>query len=444
MDPAQIILDVKEKTAGGARPPVFPTPTSSSTGFPEHKKRTRTSAFKQRRRDQGGSKLAHGERTPSSSPPAPSAAVPSQAPADRVGHDLSVVDKARINDENQARVESMSQAELEDARQELLDSLDPSVLQMLLKRANIDEPNSLPGSDEKPSQQDSRRQPSAAAAGEPLGAQGPISGRTSAGEVDVATDEAGCVPKKKVTFDEDSAPLEPPSELFPLTSQPSRTDNFSARSHTSGSTHFPSAPPAPDLDPSDPDFLANLHSKYFPHLPADPSKLAWMAPIPTAGSVADKDSPYHPSQSSLPVSALRFDFRGSLLPPRVSRSIPVTKGLHHHGEAPEAAGYTITELARLARSAVPGQRCVAFQALGRILYRLGKGEWGIGQGGRVGEEDDLAFSMWRLVRQGRVVETLEEAAGVEEGGGHRSARAYAIEALWLAEKGGWRERWRGL
>jgi hypothetical protein len=124
--------------------------------------------------------------------------------------------------------------------------------------------------------------------------------------------------------------------------------------------------------------------------------------------------------------------------------MPVSKGLHHHGEAPEAAGYTIPELARLARSAVPGQRCVAFQALGRILYRLGKGEWGVGEGGRVGDEDDLAFGLWRLFRQGRVLETLEAAAGVEEGVGHRGARAYAIEALWLFEKGGWKEKWRGM
>ena len=60
----------------------------------------------------------------------------------------------------------------------------------------------------------------------------------------------------------------------------------------------------------------------------------------------------------------------------------MTAGLHHHGAAPEDAGYTIGELAHLARSTVPAQRCVAFQTLGRVLYRLGRGEFGgRGRGG---------------------------------------------------------------
>ncbi len=200
-------------------------------------------------------------------------------------------------------------------------------------------------------------------------------------------------------------------------------------------THFPKQN-VPDLNPDDPDFLENLHTKFFPNLPSDPSKLAWMAPIPTPHSTADRESPYYPGQSSLPVSALRFDFRGVLIPPRLSRQIPVSKGLHHHGEAPEAAGYTIPELGRLARSAVPGQRCIAFQTLGRMLYRLGKGEWGIGEGGRVGEEDDLAFGLWRCFLETRVMDSLHEAASVEDGAGHMASKAYAVEALWLFEKGG--------
>ncbi len=144
---------------------------------------------------------------------------------------------------------------------------------------------------------------------------------------------------------------------------PEESASDHGHSHGHDTTHFP-RPHAPDLDPSDPDFLENLHQKYFPDLPADPSKLAWMAPIPSEGSLADRDSPYHPGQDSLAVSQLRFNFMGRLLPPRIARAIPVSKGLHHHGEAPEAAGYTIIELARLARSVVPSQRCLAFQTLG--------------------------------------------------------------------------------
>ena len=78
-----------------------------------------------------------------------------------------------------------------------------------------------------------------------------------------------------------------------------------------------------------------------------------------------------------------------------------------------------------------------------MLFRLGKGEWGTGAGGRDGSEDDLAFGLWRCFQEGRVLESIGEAAAVEEGVGSVSVRAYAIEAMWLFEKGGWKEKWRG-
>jgi hypothetical protein len=107
--------------------------------------------------------------------------------------------------------------------------------------------------------------------------------------------------------------------------------------------------------------------------------------------------------------------------------MPITKGLHHHGEAPEAAGYTVPELARLARSAFPAQRCVAFQTLGRLLYRLGRGEWG-------DEDSEVTKGLWRCVEEGKIIQTLEEAASAE--GGHQGSKVYAVEAAWLWQKGG--------
>jgi hypothetical protein len=59
-------------------------------------------------------------------------------------------------------------------------------------------------------------------------------------------------------------------------------------------------------------------------------------------------------------------------------------------------------------------------------------------------EDDLGFALWRCFKEGRVLESLEEEAGQPEGRGHLSCKAYATEALWLFEKGGWKEKWRGL
>lgn len=138
-----------------------------------------------------------------------------------------------------------------------------------------------------------------------------------------------------------------------------------------------------------------------------------------------EDFDYHPDQEDLLPSALRFDFRGEILPPRKARELPTHLGLHHHAEAPNAAGYTIPELARLARSTFPTQRCMAMQVLGRILYRLGMGSYKV---------QEITNGLWRCVEEGRVVEGLEEAAAAK--GGHMSVKAYATEALWLWQKGG--------
>jgi hypothetical protein len=359
--------------------------------------------------------------------------------------------------ENDERLASMSPQEIEQARQELFNGLDQSVLEMLLKRANLnDAANPFPFDEPQPAPQDIL--PSSGQANitpeiqiedtslKPTSSapqnRGPTEGSMTTASnnsaaripprpyVSEEVDESDSSPEQANSLedhiaDEDAAPAIPPKEHI-----------IDPEGHELDGAHWPRAPQPGDLDPSDPNFLQNLHDKYFPSLPADPSKLAWMAPIPTPNSPADRDSPYYPEQDSLPVSTLRFDFRGAILPPRISRAVPMSKGLHHHGEAPEAAGYTVRELARLARSAVPGQRCVAYQTLGRILYRLGKGDFG-GVG-----RDDVSMGIWREVEEGAVLRSLHEEIGTNEGigRGHRSARVYATEAVWLFEKGGWKEK----
>jgi RNA polymerase II-associated protein 1 len=112
---------------------------------------------------------------------------------------------------------------------------------------------------------------------------------------------------------------------------------------------------------------------------------------------------------------------------------------------PEAAGYTIPELAMLSRSTVPAQRCIAWQVLGRILFRLGKGEFGE-------RGSTLVEGLWRNVeREGVVARMLAEAngekseqsqagglAGTEKSGlgRHASAKAWATEGVWLWRFGG--------
>ncbi|KAH8168093.1 hypothetical protein CIB48_g126 [Xylaria polymorpha] len=404
------ILDVKEKEIAEAKPPSYPQIRSGSSGFPEHKKRSKVSAFKQKR--QG----------PHSDDQKPKIA------------------------KNRQKLTSMSPQEIEQARQDLFNGLDPSILEMLLKRANLDEgANTLPlDQPQQTPEATSSRGGRVDSAPEiriedtdlihlsTTGANNTSTSPRPQLSVSEEVDERDSPPKQTTDptandtrADDDSAPAIPPKEHIIEASPPAEAE---------GAHHWPRAPQPADLDPSDPNFLQNLHEKYFPSLPADPSKLAWMAPIPTPDSAADRDSPYYPGQDSLPISALRFDFRGTLLAPRIARVVPTTKGLHHHGEAPEAAGYTIRELARLARSAVPGQRCLAYQTLGRIMYRLGRGQFG------GVARDDVSMGDLARGRRGRVLRSLQEEAGTEEGRGHRSARVFATEAIWLLEKGGWKEK----
>jgi hypothetical protein len=411
--------DIVEREPAAARPPSAPTFKKTSSGFPEPKNRTRTSAFKQQRASARRMDPAGGP-PPAFAKPLP----PTQTnPSTLTNSSFEDVERRNIDKENRKRMAAMSAEEIEEERRELLSSLSPDLIQSLLKRANLDDGrgDTDVGLEklEKPEKLEIAPSESTDASPRPT----PVS------SVDPA---AVSVPQpagkrhtaaKTVTFEDDAEPAETPSL------QPASTFTREALADATPAVHFPSAPSAPELDPSDPSFLENLHTKYFPSLPADPSKLAWMAPIPTHGSVADQESPYYPNQEAITASALRFDFRGGLLPPRISRAMPTNKGLHHHGEAPESAGYTVPELARLARSAYPAQRCVAFQTLGRFLYRLGRGEWG-------DEGSEMAKGLWRCVEEGKVINTLEGAAGLE--GGHQGSKTYAIEAVWLWQKGGGR------
>jgi hypothetical protein len=200
--------------------------------------------------------------------------------------------------------------------------------------------------------------------------------------------------------------------------------------------HFPK-PPMPTLDPNSPAFLDDLHATFFPNLAHDPSKLDWMRPRSAAASSSSRITP----------DTARFDFNGALLPP--DAAVPDTQGLHHHGDAPDAPGYTLAELARLARSALPAQRCVALQTLGRVLYRLGRGDFsgpsapaapsggnpagGGGGGGGDGKGGGFQRGLWARVREERIADTLLEEARRERG--HRTAIALAREAVWNWRRG---------
>ena len=173
----------------------------------------------------------------------------------------------------------MSPQEIEAAQKEIFNAMDPSLIQRLLRRANLDE-GGASLLDGPPSGAGQSSAAAAQAAPTPPAVVVQDSHSAEPREDIAKPATAKPKPKKVVTFDDDAAPPAPTPQDLPL---PLPTNT----------THFPKQT-VPDLDPADPDFLANLHKKYFPNLPADPSKLAWMAPVPTPLSLIHISEPTRP------------------------------------------------------------------------------------------------------------------------------------------------------
>ncbi|CAN8022736.1 unnamed protein product [Ixodes persulcatus] len=91
-------------------------------------------------------------------------------------------------------------------------------------------------------------------------------------------------------------------------------------------------------------------------------KLEWMTMLPPAKEPDSKD----------PIVG-RFDFEGNLVSP--SAEIPTHRGLHHHGDSPQAAGYSTAEILQFLRSSVRSQRLLALQLLERMLTKHWEGHY---------------------------------------------------------------------
>lgn len=425
VNPLDFIGDVQERSTTAPKPPQPPS-LRNAGGFPAHRKRDVQSRFKKSRQEKDDHDVVDCQDVATQNTPPQDGADYKSRPGD---NEFMRSVRPSVDEENRHRLAEMSPEEIEEERAELLKSLDPSLIQRLLGRATLEEIGK--------------------ATIEEGGSNADFPGLEKEQE-DIKPKAAK--PRKSVKFAEEEPQVsKPPKVVHHMpwhAAAPNDAENEVA-GHVAAaeealpfdsSIHFPSAPQPPSLDPSSDTFLDDLHAKYFPSLPEDPEKLEWMRSKP--------ENTYSASQTSLDPKDIRFSFAGALIPPSVAAQIPVTAGLHHHGDAPDAAGYTIPELAMLARSSVPGQRCMAFQTLGRLLYRLGKGEFGNagdGSAGTVGAEDtmgELARSLWGEVEREGVIEIcVAESEGKVAGGRHVSARAYATEAVWLWQKGGGR-RWK--
>ena len=330
-----VIKEIQEHDVADV--PAPPKIKQTQSGFPEHKSRRNVSSFKQKQ--EAGRKQHTVLQSPTMSRSSDAAIM--NRVANKYGYDPVSKEKAEISKENERRIAEMSAEDIQEARAELMQSLNPALVERLLRRANIDEDPSTP----------SHSQP-----------QSTRTDGTSLTEPDDRDDGS------TDTLHQDE--MEKPGDDMTTPLQPSKS--------TASSLHFP-VPPNDSasykpLDPSSDTFLMDLKNTYFPNLTHTPSTLSWLDQ--STPSTEPTSHSYAPNLTSYPASSLRFNFAGSSIPPSTALSIPVTAGMHHHGNAPDSAGYTIPELTLLTRSTLPSQRCIAYQTVGRMLFRLGKGDFG--------------------------------------------------------------------
>ncbi|KAI8138524.1 hypothetical protein BJV82DRAFT_295010 [Fennellomyces sp. T-0311] len=110
--------------------------------------------------------------------------------------------------------------------------------------------------------------------------------------------------------------------------------------------------------------LMVMKERYFADVPTEYEKLAWM------DSRFDIKAQEQPEQEEMTESDkmfrhTRFDFQGNPVDPNTD--LPVHQGLHHHGDEPDKAGYTLAELFHLVRSQMAPQRTMVLNTLTRIL-----------------------------------------------------------------------------
>ncbi|PYI30780.1 hypothetical protein BP00DRAFT_426172 [Aspergillus indologenus CBS 114.80] len=449
-----MIGEIRERSPAANPAPPMLKPTT--TGFPAHRRRNKPSAFKQRRAQDSSSVTA-------------SSAASSNIPTEKD-------EKQAIAEQNDRQLASMSQAQIQHEREELLESLDPSLLERFLRRARIDDADSTPPSTQPPQPSSKNQQPEKPTEDH---AHNPAAATTTTTTTTTPALKQDVQPSSQ--HQQSSSPSSPPSppppennsiiDDLPPAQLPSDLHPAATASlPLSGSVHFPTAPSAssmPNLDPSSPNFLSDLQTHYFPNIAHDPSSLSWLQPPSASDEDPDSNSPYHPASTAQAIhpAYLRFSLLGTILPPSTSLSLPTSLGLHHHGKDPHAAGYTIPELAILSRSTFAAQRCIAWQVLGRILFRLGKGQFGergtpLVEGlwatvekegvvaGMLAEADDSGNT--ERPRRGQQKEEEEEEEGEEDEATpakdasrrrhHASATAWAVEGIWLWQMGGGGDR----
>ncbi|KAI9337639.1 hypothetical protein BD770DRAFT_401070 [Pilaira anomala] len=133
----------------------------------------------------------------------------------------------------------------------------------------------------------------------------------------------------------------------------------------------------------DKDDLLEMKKQYYADVPTENEKLVWMdnrfltADIKAQEAKRLKELEFESDEANATEAEkvyrkVRFDLQGQIIDQ--NKDISVYKGLHHHGDEPEKAGYTLAELFYLARSQVPSQRSMVLNTLGRIITQAKKNQ----------------------------------------------------------------------
>ncbi|XP_063040507.1 RNA polymerase II-associated protein 1 [Engraulis encrasicolus] len=222
----------------------------------------------------------------------------------------------KIHQENRARLEGMSQQEILEEQRRLLAQLDPRLVSFVKAR----KAQKTPGSDVAGQAQSSGQRGRGDGEETPSSVPVPVPDLV----MDVRDDRQG-EPLQVDMEDEEEELVEDEEETPEATK---------------------------DITEEDLPFKPQKDWMHMSKL--EPEKLEWT-----------KDLPPPRRKGTKKAMQARFDFAGKLIPP--TEDLPTHLGLHHHGDEPELAGYSLQELFLLSRSQVTQQRSLALSTLANII-----------------------------------------------------------------------------
>lgn len=443
-DPLESFADIEIKENDVS--PSFSDATNNSTGFPvlSDKKTLQSWRVRFQEKKVKDKKLAKQERK----------AEPVQEEKKNFDNE-DMSEAERIHLENINLMMSMSSEQIENERQEIMDNMSPKVLEKLIKRfsstgsrsKNKDEDTSLPlftdidtnkywvgGTNtmtDLPKLDDNKVNDILSIKNNDKSDKRKI--RFEEPEV-IEIEEEANIEYPEVENEDDFV-----TDDYQLLQKMKDTDSKELLKDV----HFVTKKQMEEYEPlsiDDAEFEKKLKEKYFPDLPTEVDKMRWMEPI-------DDDSNITNNKVIDTVADLRFDFKGNLCAPQ--KEVDSTKdGLHHHADNPDLKGYTLEELQNYALSTYPGQKCIALQTLGRIMYKV-KAERYYQLIPEIDQEqfeklngditpiiEQIYGMLWAWIKHLKIVEIIESNLGNK----NMSIKNYATEAMWMLKQGEYKQK----